>query len=510
MMGRRQRIEGKMFYANLSLESRVRSDHPLRRVRAVADFDFVRGAVKSLYGVRGHPSVDPAVLMKLMLLLVLENVRSERELMARLPERLDWMWFCGYDWDAEIPDHSVISKARRRWGVRVFSELFQRVLGQCIEAGLVDGRTLHVDASILRANADKSTLHPALRLAAGALYEHLEQQAAGEERTPAPEPVASEPEPRPTAETPEAPPPGTLVSSTDPDARLTRKYGQTVLGYKDHRVVDDRCGVITATVTTDAATAESHVLDEALDQHEQNVGSTPTTVAGDRGYGTAAVYQSMAQREITPCIPHQAHNGGHAAGLYEAKDFAYDASRDAYRCPQGQWLQRYGTTADGSSRYRAGRGVCAGCPQRSACTNAKDGRRLTRCVGQEWIDWADGCYTREHRRRLLRRRMYRAEGSFADAANHHGYKRARWRGLIGMTIQNLLVAAAQNLRKLLRARHRKPAMGIRLMGHCSQPKRFDWIHRHDRFVPGFQRLFQRILLSTMPASRRLLQRQPNA
>ena len=447
MMGRRQRIQTKLFYTNLSLDGRVRADNPLRQVKAAIDFDFVRAAVKPLYGAVGNPSVDPAVLMKLMLLLVLENIHSERELMERMSERLDWMWFCGYDWDSEIPNHSVISKARGRWGVDVFSEMFQRVLNQCLEADLIDGRTLHVDASVLRANADKSTLHPAFRMAAAALYERLEAVAPSEEPAPAGQD--------------DDPPPGTLVSPTDPDARLTRKNGQPILGYKDHRVVDDRCGIITATVTTDAATAESHVLNEALDQHEQNTGGAPATVVADKGYGTAQVYESMARREITPCIPHQNHKGGQGVGIYQARDFHYDAPRDAYRCPQGQWLDRYTTTKDGSGRYRASKAVCAACAQRAACTKARDGRRLTRHVGQEWIDWADGCYSREHRRRLGRRRMYRAEGSFADAANNHGYKRARWRGLAGMTIQNLLIAAAQNLRKLIRAWRRKPARALR-------------------------------------------------
>lgn len=510
MMGRRQQIETKLFYASVSLDSRVRVDNPLRQIKAVIDFDFVRASVKPLYGRRGNPSVDPAVLMKLMLLLVLENISSERELMARMSERLDWMWFCGYDWDAAIPDHSVISKARRRWGVAVFTELFQQVLGQCVEAELVDGKTLHVDASILRANAAKSTLHPALMLAAGALYERLEQQAAAQEPPAVQAPPASQEQsapapgeaapPEAAQDSPSSPRPGTLVSSTDPDARLTRKYGQTILGYKDHRVVDDRSGVITATVTTDAATADSHVLDEAIDQHEHNVGSAPSTVVADKGYGTAAVYQSMAERQITPCIPHQNHKGGKGVGIYETKHFRYDAVRDAYQCPQGQWLNRYCTNNDGSGRYQAAKGVCAACACKSQCTNARDGRRLTRNVGQEWIDWADGCYSREHRRRLLRRRMHRSEGSFADAANNHGYKRARWRGLSGMTIQNLLVAAAQNLRKLLHAWRRKPSMGLLAMpaspGISSGVRHWPGLERflrHSRAVADSKSLRQAFL-----------------
>jgi len=475
MMGRPQQIETKLFYTNLSLDNRVRQDNPLRQIKAAIDFDFARAEVKPLYGWRGNPSVDPAVLIKLMLLLVLENIPSERELMARMSERLDWMWFCGYDWDDDIPHHSVISKARRRWGLAVFKDLFQRVLSQCAQAGLIDGRTLYIDASVISANADKSSIHPSLGIVAGELYERLEDLATTDE-TP---PDRQEKDLRP----------GALVSSTDPEARLTRKNGQAILGYKDHRVVDDRCGIITATVTTDAATAESHVIDQALDQHKQNVESSPDTVVADKGYGTAKVYESMAQRQIKPCIPHQNHKGGKGVGIYEAKDFYYDAERDAYRCPQGQWLERYCTTVTGSSRYRAAKGVCAGCAQRDVCTNARDGRRLTRNVGQEWIDWADNCYSREHRRRLRRRRMYRAEGSFADAANNHGYKRARWRGLVGITIQNLLIAAAQNLRKLIRAWRKKTVMALQALSvsHWSRPivghlLGFEWFLHHWRLL----------------------------
>jgi hypothetical protein len=212
------------------------------------------------------------------------------------------------------------------------------------------------------------------------------------------------------------------------------------------------------------------VLGEALAQHQENVGCRPRTVVADKGYGTADVYRSMAERGITPYIPHANHQSARNPGLYEARRFQYAAERDAYLCPQGQWLKRHGTSGRGYGHYRAAKSVCAACVCCGQCTTARDGRALTRSLGQEWIEWADGCFSREHRRRLRRRRMYRAEGSFADAANHHGYKRARWRGLVGLTMQNLLVAAAQNLRKLLRASWRKPATALLSVGLAA---RFD-------------------------------------
>ena len=116
MMGVQGRVEPKLFYAGIDLAERVRANHPLRAVADVIDFDFIYREVAGIYGVKGNVSVPPPVILKLMVLLVFYNVRSERELMATVPERLDWLWFLGFDLDTETPDHSVLSKARRRWG----------------------------------------------------------------------------------------------------------------------------------------------------------------------------------------------------------------------------------------------------------------------------------------------------------------------------------------------------------------------------------------------------------
>ena len=252
MMGPCQRIESKLFYAGIRLEDRIPEDHILRKINSMIDFGFVRREVGDFYGVKGNCSVDPVALMKLMLLLQLEQVPSERKLMEQLRYRLDWMWFCGYDFDDPIPDHSVLSKARRRWGTEVFTRLFEEVLVGCIDGGLVDGSIVHVDSSLIAADASKDTLRPALRVLAEELYNRLEDSSEQSEA-----PIR----------------PGALISDTDPDARLTRKYGQSVLGYKDHRVVDDRSAIITATVTTDAAKADGEVLEEVLDHHERNTTS---------------------------------------------------------------------------------------------------------------------------------------------------------------------------------------------------------------------------------------------
>ncbi len=155
MMGRQQRVQKKLFYTKLDLDQRIRKDHILRKVKNYIDFDFVYNEVKDKYGIKGNVSVPPPVILKMMLLLIFYNVRSERELVLTIPERLDWLWFLGYDLDDDIPNHSVLSKARVRWGVEAFKAFFERIVWQCVQAGLVDGSKLFMDSSMVQADASK-------------------------------------------------------------------------------------------------------------------------------------------------------------------------------------------------------------------------------------------------------------------------------------------------------------------------------------------------------------------
>lgn len=158
MMGVQSETQCSLFHFGLSLDKRVRTNHPLRKINQLIDFNFIYDEVKDLYGNNGNESVPPPVILKLMLLLVLYNVRSERELMDTVPERMDWLWFLGYDLDSEIPNHSVLSKARRKWGVHVFQSFFERIVVQCVEAGLVDGAKIFIDSSLIDANASNNSV----------------------------------------------------------------------------------------------------------------------------------------------------------------------------------------------------------------------------------------------------------------------------------------------------------------------------------------------------------------
>lgn len=157
MMGRQSR-QRSLFCYKVNLDDRVRKDHPLRKVRAKVDFSFVRREVGPCYGYNGNVSVDPETIVKMLFLLFYEDVKSERELMRTIPERLDWMWFLDYGLDDEIPNHSVLSKARARWGPEVFQRVFVETVRQCVGHGLVAGRKLHMDSSLVDADASRDSV----------------------------------------------------------------------------------------------------------------------------------------------------------------------------------------------------------------------------------------------------------------------------------------------------------------------------------------------------------------
>jgi transposase len=406
MMGKRQQSDPKLFYVGVNIEERIPPGHVYRKLATALRFDGVRERVAHCYGDRGHESIDPVVLLKLYLITHLENVRSERELVRHLAFRLDWLWFCGMDLDTPIPHHSVLSKARRRWGLDVFEQLFAWGLGQCEEAGLIEGHTVCADSTLLKAHADVRS-----RVARGLWNQLEEPQDPQGPGTPAPgaasgtcsSPVPGLPEAAPT-HTP-APPEDTQahqlplppeggfnaqwVSRTDPDAGTTLRRGRGVtLGYRDHTLTDARCGVILATVATAAHYDDARLLPVLLDQAHKYVGLQPEEVVGDTQYGSRENRLRMQRRKIK----------------------AYLKTRTTH-----------GENGDKS-----------------------------------WLELLDPHLDKGRAVRLMRRRQHIAEGRYAEAHARMGHRRCRHRRRWRVQIQCYLVAMAQNALKLARNPRSKP------------------------------------------------------
>lgn len=433
MMGTHQ-PQKELFNYQVNLDKRVRADHPLRRIDAILDLSFVRPAVEGFYGHNGHVGTDPVILVKMMLLLFLDNVPSERELMAVIGERLDYLWFLGYGLDDEVPDHSVLSKARARWGEDVFRDLFVRTVEQCVAAGLVEGKKLHIDSSLVRANASKDSITKASPELIAALRQAYEVEEQKLEERPSSGVNASH------------------ISSTDSDATLARGGGTPVsqLSYKHHRTVDDAQGVITAVQTTTGQAGDAGQLPGLVAQHQSNTGLSAQTAVGDRHYGSAQNYRYCQSQNITAHLG-QAESYSNQ-GMFPVSAFVYEAAQDRYRCPAGQHLYYWNyKKADRLIEYRIEKAaLCAGCALRAQCTRSKRGRSVTRPIFSELVEAGREQARSLAARRDWARRKHLMEGSFADASNNHGFKQARWRGLWRQQIQDWLIAAVQNLRILLK------------------------------------------------------------
>ena len=454
MLGKPNQLQPKLFYNSFSLEQRVHQDHPLRKIKDLIDFSYIRSEVKELYGYNGNQSIDPAVILKLMFLLFYENVKSERALADQLPVRLDWLWFCDYDIDDKTPNHSVISKARQRWGVDIFTKFFQNILQQCIEVGLVNGDIIHIDSSTLKANASKDKIIPNLQLVSEDLYDQLDKNTED-----------SKPH---------------KISKTDPDAGFGKKKGSpAVLGYKDHRAVDDKHGIITATITTAANIRDDKVFKDTLEKSISNTKIKPSTAVADTGYCYENNFEYLYDKNIQSCISQRGF-GNITCQDFSRDHFVYDADSDCFICPAGHKLLRLTLAQhNGVVKYRAEREACQNCEHLNKCVRStKNGRIVSRKIGIDYRHWAYNCLGKEKRLRLLSRRKHKIEGSFADATNNHGFKRMRFRGIEKATIQNLMIAAIQNLRKLVKVNILKPAVSMAnsdlYEAACAVLSRFFW------------------------------------
>ena len=441
-MGQQEGFQPKLFYHQINLEQRVPKDHLLRKIREKIDFEFIYGEVRDTYGDNGNVSIPPPVILKMMLLLALYNVRSERELMDTFPMRLDWLWFLGYDLDSEVPNHSVLSKARARWGVEAFRNFFERVVWQCVEAGLVDGRKIFVDASLVDANASNNSVvdTQSLKVHLRGVYEKLEGRLA--------EPRESTDRWRANYEKKN----NRYISTTDPDAAIVNR-GKPKLSYQVHRAVDGRAEVITATETTTGDVNEAHVMVPLLEIHHANTGRGAEAVVGDSKYGTIENFLACHDRGIEAHIPdlrEASVKRTEGLKIFPEEQFQYDPESDTYRCPAGNRLKPKSLHSNRQSRdYAAPRKTCAVCQLREQCTRNKSGRTIKRHLRQEELDRMREASRSAGAKRDIKVRQHLMERSYARGT-WYGFDRARWRRLWRVEIQEYLIAAIQNIEVLLR------------------------------------------------------------
>lgn len=435
MMGRQ--IAKRERIVAFSLEDYVPANHLLRLIDRFLDLREFRGHLASFYSNTGRPSIDPELMIRMLVIGYCYGIRSERRLCEEVQLNLAYRWFCRLGLQDPVPEHSSFSKNRhgRFRDSDAFRHLFEMVLSRCIAEGLVGGEGFAVDASTVKADASRqqrSDEHDHDDWPGGGLLSRaVKEYVAGLEATNSPEAARK-------------------ISLTDPASRWTAAPGgPAFFAYSTNYLIDLQAAVIVDVEATSALRSdEVNCTRTMIDRVEQRFGIKPHRLVGDTAYGTASLLGWMVDdKQIEPHVPVWDKSVRQDASLSRS-DFTYDPDEDCYRCPNGALLRTTGqATADGTLLYRASKFDCDSCGLKLVCCPNTPARKIPRSIHEAARDVARSIgQTSEYRD--SRRHRKKVEMLFAHLKRILKLDRLRLRGLTGAHDEFLLAATVQNLRRL--------------------------------------------------------------
>jgi transposase len=449
MMGRLKRDQGQFFYS-FCLDDMVPDDHRVREIAGVLDLSWVHAELVCHYSRLGRPSIDPILMIRMLIVGYVFAIRSERQLCREVQVNLAYRWFCGLSIEDKIPDHSVFSRARneRFRESAVFRRVFERVVEACLAAGLVGGAGFAVDASLIVADANRQRSIPGHRwdkspdpdTASRAVKEYfatLDDAAFG---------AASDVIPK-------------FVSPSDPAAQWTGAMrGPAFFAYADNYLIDVKFGIIMDVEASRAIRqAEVGAARTMIERTEERFRVKVERLAADTAYGSGANLNWLVnEAKIAPHIP-VIDKSKREDGTFSREDFRFNKERNVYICPAGKVLTTTGKVApDGETLYyRARTRDCRSCPLKSQCCPKAPLRRIPRSIYEEARDVARALAKTEAFERSRRDRK-RVEMLFAHLKRIFRLGRLRLRGPCGAQFEFTLAAIAQNLRRLAKLVVRPP------------------------------------------------------
>jgi transposase len=449
MMGRLNHDQEQFFYS-FRLDEAVPDDHPVREVAAVLDLSWVHSELALYYSRLGRPSIDPVLMIRMLIIGYVFAIRSERALCREVGVNLAYRWFCGLSIEDKIPDHSGFSRARneRFRDSDIFRSVFERVVGACIGAGLVGGEGFAVDASLIVADANKQRSTPGPRW-------NKELDAAVVSRATR-EYLATLGDTAFGAASDEAP---KFVSPSDPAAQWTGALrGPAFFAYSDNYLIDVKFGIIMDVEASRAIRqAEVGAAKTMIERTEQRFAIKPERLAGDTAYGSGANLNWLVnEAKIAPHIP-VVDKSKREDGTFSREDFTFNKERNVYICPAGKVLTTTGKVAtDGETLYyRARTRDCRRCLLKAQCCPKAPLRRIPRSIYEEARDVARALAKTEafERSRCERKRV---EMLFAHLKRIFRLGRLRLRGPCGAQFEFTMAAIVQNLRRLAKLVVRPP------------------------------------------------------
>src|ERR1700683_2020439 len=459
MMGRREGGQGQFFYS-FDLDKVVPPDHLARQIDGVLDLGWVHKELAPYYSHTGRPSIDPVLMIRMLIVGYVFAIRSERRLCAEVQVNLAYRWFCKLGIEDNIPDHSVFCRARhqRFRESDALRRVFEGVVAKCIAAGLVGGEAFSVDASLIRADVDKKKrvpgdqpiAWPKAEAASHAVREYLaalDAARSSEENDDGDSGGSSGGGSKPAKE----------VSLTDPQAAWVARPGiDPFFAYDANYLIDNKVGIILDAEGTRAnRIAEIAVTQTMVERVRRRFDLQPQRLAGDTVYGAVRLLKWLVDRQIAPHIPVW-DKSARSDGTYSRADFVFDRSRNIYICPNGKLLHTTGTVIDGSTlRYRASKFDCDACAFKMKCCPNTPARQVPRDLHEDARDVARALANTEAFEQSRRERK-KVEMRFAHMKRILRLDRLRLRGLSGVRDEVLLTATAQNLRRLARLLCRAP------------------------------------------------------
>lgn len=436
MMGQQGGGQDRLFYS-FNLDTHVPQDHLLRGINQFLDLSELRRHLAPFYSHTGRPSIDPELMIRMLIVGYCFGIRSERRLCEEVHLNLAYRWFCRLGLEDVVPDHSTFSKNRhgRFRESEAFRHLFETVLRRCMAEGLVRGEGFATDASIIKADAQRQRGKPG--------DEAIDWGNPEEATRPVREYLVA------LEETNAPPTPPKAVSLTDPSASWTAAGGPAFYAYSDNYLVDLQAGII---VDVEASSvnkaAEINATRTMIDRVEERFDMKPARLVGDTNYGTAPMLGWLVgEKRIEPHVPVWDKSERHD-GTLSRSEFTFDAERDRYECPQGKHLT---TTArvhsDDMVRYRASTYDCQGCALKPKCCPNTPARKISRSVHESARDVARDL-EKTDRYQQSRKDRKKVEMLFAHLKRILKLDRLRLRGHSGAQDEFLLAATAQNLRRM--------------------------------------------------------------
>jgi transposase len=449
MMGRLPAGQNELFY-DLCLESYVPEKHVLRALDRFLDFGPIREHVAGYYSDIGRPSVDPELMIRMLLVGYCYGIRSERRLCEEVHLNLGYRWFCRLGLEDQVPNHSTFSKNRhgRFRDSELFRFVFESVVERCIDEGLVGGEGFAVDASIIKADAHRA------RGFAG--QEGIEWEEPGRKTRAVREYLDALDHDEQAVRAHEAT--RKAISLTDPASCWTSALGgPAYYAYSTNYLIDTDSAIIVGVQASPATLSEeSKAARTMLEDTEARFGLKPDYLAGDTGYGNAQMLGWLVEeKHITPYIPVFDKSEG-KEGQFGRSDFRWEPEADRYVCPGGKALERNrrrfkkkrtGITKANTIIYRASQPDCRGCALKAKCCPKEPARKIHRSVHEEARDVARALASTEEYAQSRNERK-KVEMHFAHLKTTHRLGRLRLRGPTGAQDEFTLAGTAQNLMKL--------------------------------------------------------------